>query len=715
VGADGRRLSVLQAAALLVALLVPAAPAAAAEPGFEVIDAPFSVAQVIDLDRDRARDLVVLAADPQIRLDWWSLQDGDLELVASLEPFAEPTTFDIVWLRPVEWAGRPRLLLLLAEIEPNTGQQCCTTMYWIDANGRRLAATPIAASMPDGVEALVPLDTENDGTDELLVVTGIFEDNQAERPVQLLRFAGGRLAPVGGPVQVSTDTGWSQPGDTDGLPGAEVVFGPDGAGELLRLGTAPGGELRTETAELPDLARNGGGGGWVVAASEGQLVVQTDGAVSVMTWPVGGTPAIGARTEGLWAMGPAVRLEDGSNVIAVQSMEDPPTLSIVDMHLEERGGTAWPSTTDAWWDLAERHRGLQQIEGQYPAWGYVGPLGHGGIGWMIEGSLLRIGDDGIPERLIEGGLAGIVPVGPMGPDDRWMVLVQRSWGFSEFEYLPTGREAAVGGLVVVPLEEMVRPTSSAEVRLAEGAVTLRRERVAVAEPAISLEVEAPVGSRIVALLNDRVELDERSERELTQLTMAPRGRRIDDDEMEALVVVTTPLGRSTVAEWTVEVMRGGPRLEVTEETAAPGLASVVRGTTDRGATVEVDGRPVAVASDGTFSARVDASPWPRDLRVVATSIVGRESVAVLSVVGLFDWRPIPWQAGMALLTVAVGVILFITAGRRRPPPRTVLAGEGDWIEFEGSIGDVTWDEPVVRSGGSSRVAATARERDERVE
>jgi hypothetical protein len=693
----------------MVAFLFPAAPTAAAESAVHVIDEPLSGAQVVDIDRDGIRDLVLLAADPHVGLQWWSIRSGALAMAAEVTLFDVPTTFESASFRQVHWQGRPRLLLLLASSVVNTGQPCCTELFWIDAEGGRLVASPIDGTTPDGMESLVALDIDGDGTDELLAFAGVYAEDQEERAVQLLRFDGDSVAPAGSPITVRADSSWSQPGDSDGLPGAEIIFGPDASGVLLRLRAGEDGGLRTETADIPEELVSIGGS-WVVGASKGTLLIQTDNELSLVTWPNGGLPSVRSSADGVWAMSGVLQLDEGSTVIPAQSSVGASGLTILDINLKEIGRVAYPVLADNWWTLAERHPGLQQIEPLYPAWGAMGPLGSGGIGWMIEGAMVRIVGSGAPEILIEGGLTGVAPVGSIGPDDGWLVLANRAWGFPEFESLTSTAPASMGGLVIAPLAEVVDPSIEPAIRLSSGAVTIDGDRAAVGDASISFEVEAPVGSRIVALLNGRVESDQRSEQATTRLTMTPRGRRADDAEMEALVMVGTPLGRLTVAEWTVEVMREGPRLEVTDETAAPGLASVVRGTTDRGATVEVDGRAVAVARDGTFSVRVDATPWPRDLRVVATSIVGRESVSVLSVVGLFDWRPIPWQVGMAVLTMAVGVALYVTAGRRRPPPQAALAGDGEWIEFEGPIREVAWDEPVVRSAGGA-----TRERDERVE
>jgi hypothetical protein len=91
----------------------------------------------------------------------------------------------------------------------------------------------------------------------------------------------------------------------------------------------------------------------------------------------------------------------------------------------------------------------------------------------------------------------------------------------------------------------------------------------------------------------------------------------------------------------------------------------------------VDGQAVLVGADGAFSTPVDAGLWPSTVLVSAIDPLGNEVVERVEVVGVFDYRGLPWAAIVTAATVSVGAVLFVRIPRRRAATGLVeQAGDG---------------------------------------
>jgi len=124
-------------------------------------------------------------------------------------------------------------------------------------------------------------------------------------------------------------------------------------------------------------------------------------------------------------------------------------------------------------------------------------------------------------------------------------------------------------------------------------------------------------------------------------------------------VVLTPSGHAYTATWDVRVLTEPPPLVVGVSTPFASSEVVVAGRTSGDASVLVDGRPASVTTGGAFEVRVALPPWPTEVEVVATDVVGNRSRTLVSGVGILDYRALPWVPIVALLVVAAGAILFL--------------------------------------------------------
>jgi len=132
--------------------------------------------------------------------------------------------------------------------------------------------------------------------------------------------------------------------------------------------------------------------------------------------------------------------------------------------------------------------------------------------------------------------------------------------------------------------------------------------------------------------------------------------------------VITPDGHGYATHLDVRLLLVPPKLAARARTDLFSPRVPVAGMTDPGASVSVDGRGVAVDAAGSFSTAVDGSLLPRDVRIEAVDVVGNRASVVLSVVGLLDYRQLPWVPLVVVLTVVAGALLYVRVPRLRAQP-----------------------------------------------
>ena len=86
----------------------------------------------------------------------------------------------------------------------------------------------------------------------------------------------------------------------------------------------------------------------------------------------------------------------------------------------------------------------------------------------------------------------------------------------------------------------------------------------------------------------------------------------------------------------------------------------------------MNGSSLVADTTGRFAGEISAPPWPSDVRIEATDAVGNRSTRVISVVGLVDYRQLPWIPIAVLVTVLAALALFLRGPGAREP-----AADGD--------------------------------------
>lgn len=160
-------------------------------------------------------------------------------------------------------------------------------------------------------------------------------------------------------------------------------------------------------------------------------------------------------------------------------------------------------------------------------------------------------------------------------------------------------------------------------------------------------------------------------------------------------------GRVAVDQTEPNVLVDAPFLSAPWPFSAP-----IRGTTERGARVRLDGGPfVETAATGAFELRAQLAPWPQDLVIDAVDAHGNVSSQTLSVIGGIDYRRLPWQA-LVITAILLGAAITTWRGPaafRRGKTAPTLAGA-----YPIGSGRIV-DGATARSGRRGRVAVSDEE------
>ncbi len=683
-GTRGLTIALLPAIALAGAVASPGTTRAADQTGTQVLDGEAQAATVADLDGDGANELVRIVDEDgtgRVVEAWGAGEEGWTRLGSAVLRRVDASGVDqgpvrgedasavIVW----HLDRRPRVLVLARWGSP--AADCCQSVFELVPRAASIELQPRAA---EGEAALLvqAVDVDGDGTDELIQSQPFFGDGLGE--IEVLRWDGDAFRSV---LFQDDPEGLGQfyAAETDGVAGVDLILGPTAAGDVRRISWVDGQPIaEVANLELPQR-------GYISGIADGALVVTLPDELRIVRWPRGRQPFMTARRDGLDFPYAGVAGSGKGTVLAVQESSDPRNtlapLAIYDLELRQLGEMTPAPTAVRLAHVFDQQSGSSRAL-QRRLYPYIGPIPGAdprateGYAWL--GVMVRPDDDGGHVTTPIAPMAGLWPIGRVGPDDGWMAL---SSG-----YLSVGGPATLyGGIVssrfgrtsLVPVDDLLRADEAAATLELRGAAAIG-EPVGGVTPILArgdgfgLTVRAEPGSWIATW--DRRTVNEVTIEGDSTLLEFPAPRPGQDDEnqpVEAWVVVVTPDGRAAVTEWEGSFLRTPPSLSVAGRTDGFSFSATLEGIVGPHTAVIVDGQTVPVDWLGRFRASVGAWPWPRAVEIVARDLVGNEVVDRVEVVGPLDYRGLPWAALLAAATLAAGVTLFV----RIPRLRTINASD----------------------------------------
>lgn len=664
-----------------------------AEPPAQSLPGPTYDAVTADLDGDGTFELVRLTTDRNgaggMGIETWSQPFGSAAmLVGQASIRRDASVEEALTARPrpapdntlplgVNDAGRllvmrdgeaRRVVLAAIGAGDDGARPCCLTLYEV----RWALRTPMVLARLGGVQqdadAVLPVDLDGDGTDELVAIEG--QDDDGELPVRVYHVFGDRLQTDVVTLEVATvDAANAVVGETDGRPGDELLFtatrvesGEAAQTLVARIAIGPDG-LQAETAvarspAIPAILPRSGMP-FIV------LMSTLDDSMEADTWPSGGQLRVESQV-GLAGTPFGLVGEGGDSRLLIRSRDDR-TVLVIDGNLDRGTPIGGSRSADRF-----ATEGLAAYAGVWP-----GGL-DGSDAFVFRGQLIQ--RDGRSRPI--ASLVGAQPMGVMGPAALTTVLRFGSGLARLDDPLLVGGGGAAGSLELAPTSAVLRPEPEGEslsIGL-RGAVIAPDQVPTLLVPSARFDVlvDAPAGSRVLTALDAEPAFDP-SIVIAQGFTTAEVPITMTANAAELAVVVLTPAGAAYRADWHVE-RRVGPPVLLLDVPVAPLSASVpIAGSTDPGATVTVNDRIAEVDAEGRFAANISAGLTPTSVTVEVVDLVGNRATETLSVVGWVDYRRLPWIPIISLMTIVAGALLWLRVPR---PRRWARRGADDDARLE---------------------------------
>ena len=574
--------------------------------------------------------------------------------------------------RLIAWRGPDGERVLVGGIGVNDlPRPCCLTLWWVMLDRSGATELELIQDTMSSSRHVVAVDLDDDGVDELAVVETPDPNFPNDTRVLVLRWNGRDFDRIESRARGALITGpLLALGDTDGLPGDEFGFAAlparfDQVIPSLHRFRLEGDRVVTEHAELP-----------------------TDGSVIAIQGPDGGRLAVISAVEAYllaWRGG-----ERDAEILA-NSFRGGSLLGVLGRGagarlLVLRGGAV--DVLDA--GLASRQ---SVFSGEAASWfaasslpPYAGELPGGdesGRPVLIFGGQLVSAPDGPGRAAVRdiAALPGRAPVGLFGPERGWAAV-------ADGEALAIGRrggsmraadETRAAAIAVVRIGVLMRPEEDGGLLEPEigGAIL---DASVPARPTI--HTSAGASARVLAPPGSVTQVSGFPGEPVTtvvggggpaDVVLVPERDTGEDESFAVRLLLATPAGHGYGAIWEVRVIRRPPGLTASAPLAPLSFTVPLSGRTAPTATLLVDGEPVSLDADGTFVANVDAGPLPRTVRLAATDRLGNTTELGVSVVGMLDYRRLPWIPIVAGLTLAAAALLYL----RVPKPSATAATDPD--------------------------------------
>ena len=557
---------------------------------------------------------------------------------------------------------QPRFELL------DIGPACCLLIHEVVLDGRGLRLRPMGGQS-NSVEAVLALDLDGDGTDELLTTRSLPPVGGIEYPMEarVYRFDGDQF---GKPTRVQLPYGSGDSpfllGDTDGRQGLE-------AGLIGTLG--PPGLYRIRLDASGTLVMDRSGLGSVIAAvafsaRDGHAIaVSTTGRVQIVDWPAGREPRI--VDDDLQVSGVLGTADTSSGPLL---LVDTAQATLRTLGADLRFGPVVDAAPDA---ALLGLRSLRVYSGPLPGGGYRGARAAIFRGRLV-GSLTP-GERSQVDQAI-APLVDAAPVGLVGSGNAAMAILhgdifpgrlRREGGVLE-ELTPTPGS----WLSIAPLADVLQPGAptdgvqpSIDGAVPEGSTL---SGLVTSAAGFHARLTGPPGSRVAVYGVGATTQSVVPASGAVTVAIEPPRSDAADQRLDAGLIVLTPAGQAYVVDWSVQVLTRPPALTAAADT--PFLSSQVRvsGRVPPGTRVAMNGSSLVADTTGRFAGEISAPPWPSDVRIEATDAVGNRSTRVISVVGLVDYRQLPWIPIAVLVTVLAALALFLRGPGAREP-----AADGD--------------------------------------
>ncbi len=655
-----------------------------AEPGSVVlVEGALLQAVAADLDGDGSREVLVLSggtADGSAVLDGWTQRrDGAWSrlpngptVVAPAAPATSAALDSPVRLIVRRIDGEDRVTLLRqagAEVD------CCLSMQDVVGTDAGLRLMPVA-QLGTSVDAARVIDLDGDGTDELVATRSLTPLGDISYPVDayLHRWTGRSFEVTATRLPAGSGDTPFVLGDTDGRPGDELgIIATLGRPDLHRISLGDDDALVMDNAGLVATDAT------AVPLGDGRgiAILARGGTLGIHPWPAAG---------GLAAPVAERPLEDGE-LVGVIEMDGMPRL------VARQPGTAdrlhvlgLPNLTPPLFGAVTR-TGAAAAFLSGPVTSYVGPLPGGDADGrpavIYSGRLLSAVETTGAVAPVSGRpmatLAGAQPLGLVGRDMATVALFHAPPGPALPDAgggrmdPPVARAAAAVSVAPLFLTLSPEDDGGALAPAIRNAVALDdRRTIGVGRDGFVATVEGPPGSRVYVAGTDPSvpgAVFAVPDGGSLAVPMPPPTTGTPEPRYRATLAVVTPAGRGYLASWDVRVLTEPPSLRASASTPFGSAAVVVEGASAPFSAVTVGGQPVAVGGDGTFTARVEAPPWPTEILVRAADPLGNESRAVVVGVGWFDYRQLPWIPMAGLLVAAVAVAFYLRVPRTEPAPR----------------------------------------------